>query len=317
MSATEEEAANTGIVPPAPSGNENAFENVNVGSENTSAAAAETLGEVGSSEPVESLQEASANVNASVNASVVPTISAMSKSGKPMSAKQSDLQRLRSETLEDMREKYSERFGNSSMYPKPPKAKAYHASGLTSIRQRNGEEAYKTALNRIMDANDPLKRANSSSTAAANSSMGRNMFKTTAKKGKSKKNATMNASANASANSFMPSQLSAAANSSMNRGSTNTIIQSIETMGSSAKGLIDTMISTSKALARELAKTGNVSAMSQLASVANNSARSTAKPKRSRAKRSTQKASALSSIPEETSVNMDNSSALAPVNSNM
>jgi len=316
MSATEEEAANTGIVPPAPSGNENAFENVNVGSENTSAAAAENLGEVGSSEPVESLQEPSANMNASV----VPTISAMSamsKSGKPMSAKQSDLQRLRSETLEDMREKYSERFGNTSMYPKPPKAKVYHASGLTSIRQRNGEEAYKTALNRIMDTNDPLKRTNTSSTAAANSSMGKNMFKSTAKKGKSKKNVTVNASANASANSFMPSQLSAAANSSMNRGSTNTIIQSIETMGSSAKGLIDTMISTSKALARELAKTGNVSAMSQLASVANNSARSTAKPKRSRAKRSTQKANALSSIPEETSANMGSNSALAPVNSNM
>ena len=314
MSATEEEAANTGVVPPAPSGNENAFENVNL---NGNAEVSENLGEVGSSEPVESAQEpsASANVNASIipNESVVPTMSAMSKSGKPMSAKQSDLQRLRSETLEDMREKYSERFGNTSMYPKPPKAKVYHASGLTSIRQRNGEEAYKAALNRIMDANDPLKKGNSS-TAAANSGMGKNMFKTTTlKKSKSKKNA----SANASANSFMPSQLTAAANSSMNRGSTNTIIESIETMGSSAKGLIDTMISTSKALARELAKTGNVSAMSQLASVANNSARVTAKPKRSRGKRTTKKSTGLSSIPEETSANMGNNSALAPVSANM
>ena len=312
MSATEEEAANTGVVPPAPSGNENAFENVNLESGNN-AAATENIGEVGSSEPVESAQEpsASANVNASIipNESVVPTMSAMSKSGKPMSAKQSDLQRLRSETLEDMREKYSERFGNTSMYPKPPKAKVYHASGLTSIRQRNGEEAYKAALNRIMDANDPLKKGNSS-TAAANSGMGKNMFKTTTlKKSKSKKNA--------STNSFMPSQLTAAANSSMNRGSTNTIIESIETMGSSAKGLIDTMISTSKALARELAKTGNVSAMSQLASIANNSARVTAKPKRSRAKRTTQKSSSLAAIPEETSANMGSNSALAPVNSNM
>ena len=94
----------------------------------------------------------------------VPVSMSMSKSGKPMSTKQSDLQKLRAETLDDMRQKYAARF---SGYDKPPKAKAYHAAGLTTIRQRDGETAYTAALNKIMNSNDPRMGSNGKSLSTA------------------------------------------------------------------------------------------------------------------------------------------------------
>lgn len=156
------------------------------------------------------------------NATPLPiTNSTMTKSGKTLSEKQTNLQKMRSETLSDMREKYSERFAG---YDKAPKAKAYHAAGLTTIRQKQGDAAYTAALNDIMDKNDPK--------------LGKSMTR------KVKKNTSVN--------------------TAVNRTAMTTVVSSIEDMGRTAKGLIDTMVQTSKALSKELEKSGNTANLKQL-----------------------------------------------------
>jgi hypothetical protein len=185
------------------------------------------------------------------------------KTGKPLSAKQTDLQRLRSETLADMREKYAERF---SGYNKPPKAKAYHAAGLTTVRQRDGEAAYIAALNDIMDKNDSKLGTNGKSTFAAT---------------RRAKKPVMN-----TARSIIPSinmtVKNARLNTAANRDATNRAISSIEDMGRTAKGIIDTIVQASKDMSRELGKSGNTTALNQLSK-----SMKVKKPKKSKAPLST------------------------------
>jgi hypothetical protein len=101
-----------------------------------------------------------------------------------------------------------------------------------------------------------------------------------------------------SLNTGMPSSVKS--NIAANRGTTSLIIESITEMGATAKGLIDTMMTTSKQLAKELAKSGNTAALNQLSSMAtvsaNNARRSTMKPARAPRARTTQKKSKLPPI---------------------
>lgn len=208
----------TGNVPPPPSGN-NDFENVNIGSNSENMNVAENAqAEYGPVEPpVEDGETLATEESVNIATAEPETpVASVSKSGKPMSAAQSNLQRLRSETLEDMRKRYSDRFSDSSIYPKPPKAKAYHAAGLTTIRQRDGEEAYETALKDIMDKNDPA--------------MGTNGMSRLSLSRKSKKPARNSTLRNNSSVSSAPQS-----------------ITHIEEMARTAKGLIDSIVQASKA----------------------------------------------------------------------
>jgi hypothetical protein len=226
----------------------------------------------------------------------------VSKSGKPLSAAQSDLQRLRSETLEDMRQKYAERFGNSSLYPKPPKAKAYHASGLTSIRQRDGESAYQAALKDIMDKNDPMLGTN----GVSQMSLTRKSKKPRANVSANVRNnsARTNVANSARMNVANSARMNAvnAPNSSVNRGAMNTMIASVHEMGTTAKQLIDAMINTNRIITQQLSKTNSAASIVQLS---NTVANITQKAKKPRARVSRKKAP-LSAVPEETSANMAN-----------
>jgi hypothetical protein len=268
---SENTSGNTGRLPDA-SIETNVFHNVNLGNNASNSpmnvsvnapanASAEAAANASANAPANAetaLPETAANAanpanensspenNSPLRESEYPVANSVSttKTGKPLSVAQSDLQRLRSETLSDMRKSYAERFGDSSLYPKPPKAKAYHAAGLTTIRKRDGEAAYDRALKDIMDKNDPMLGTN-----------GKSQLTMTRK---SKKN-PLNASANVTRN---------APRNAANIGATNTAISSIEEMGRTAKGLIDTMMQTSKTLARELSKTGNTAALAQVSSMA-------------------------------------------------
>ena len=259
--------ADTGKVPPPPS-SENEFQNVNLPLENSPSENDETEAAIGEGETVAT--EESSNL-ATAEPLTSPAVS-LSKSGKPLSAAQANVQRLRSETLADMREKYAERFGNTTLYPKPPKAKAYHASGLTSIRQRDGEAAYEVALKDIMDKNDPR--------------MGENGMSQRAMTQKFKKKAANSVTFK---NTAAPRNNTAAPR---NNASNNTST-SIEEMGRSAKSLIDSIIKSAKAMSRApsakpIAPLFNVS--------------KTFKPKRVRS-RPTKKAAPLFTVPEENAAN--------------
>jgi hypothetical protein len=149
-----------------------------------------------------------------------------------------------------MREKYAERFAG---YEKAPKAKAYHAAGLTTVRQRDGEAAYTAALKDIMDKNDPKLGTNGKSTFS------------TMRKSKKTMNTTRNIipkmnTANASMNTTNARMNTA------NRNATSRAIASIEDMGRTAKGIIDTIVQASKDISRELGRSGNTTALRQLSS---------------------------------------------------
>lgn len=235
------ETDNTGQVPPIEESGNNNFVDVPVGNASpTSLPDNESNENLATSESVSTEPFATAEPSAEeyLEESVPeePVRSAMTKTGKPLSAKQTNLQKLRSETLSDMREKYAERFAG---YDKPPKAKAYHAAGLTTVRQRDGEAAYTAALNDIMDKNDPRLGTNGKST-----------FTATRKSKKNAKNITR---------SIIPTM-----NTAANRAATNRAISSIEDMGRTAKGIIDTIVQASKDISRELGKSGNTAALTQL-----------------------------------------------------
>ena len=238
------ETDNTGQVPPIEESGNNNFVDVPVGNASpTSLPDNESNENLATSESVSTEPFATAEPSAEgyLEESVPeePVRSAMTKTGKPLSAKQTNLQKLRSETLSDMREKYAERFAG---YDKPPKAKAYHAAGLTTVRQRDGEAAYTAALNDIMDKNDPRLGTNGKST-----------FTATRKSKKNAKNITR---------SIIPTM-----NTAANRAATNRAISSIEDMGRTAKGIIDTIVQASKDISRELGKSGNTAALKQLSTM--------------------------------------------------
>lgn len=268
---------NTGVAPPLMYGEngygENQFNNVNIKNEN------DTVSPPVANNTVDAMPEDIATGESLATAEpdniataepindMTETPTATSKSGKSLSSKQTELMRLRAETLEDMRQAYSKRFSDTSKYPKPPKAKAYHASGLTTIRQRDGEEAYKSALNNIMNKNDSdimsgVRKTRKSKTSSVNS--------------------TRNNSG------------------SIRRNTSNTVTgESIEQMGLTVKRLIDSMIQASK-------KMSNGANSSRNASLTPFPKTSKArKPRSKTTKKST--AAPLFTVPEETSANMMNS----------
>ena len=274
---------NTGVVPPLMYG-ENEFNSVNIENENNVSPPAEnsavdnTTAEIATGESLATAEPDNIATAEPINtataepenaATAEPEVSASTtKSGTALSSKQTELMRLRAETLEDMRQAYSKRFSDTSKYPKPPKAKAYHASGLTTIRQRDGEEAYKSALNDIMNKNDSDVMSG---------------VRKTRKPKKSSVNSTRNNSG------------------SMSRNTAKTVTsqvtgESIEEMGRAAKRLIDSIIQASK----------NGANSSRNASLTPYSKTSKArKPRSKTTKKST--AAPLFTVPEETSANMINS----------
>jgi hypothetical protein len=139
-------------------------------------------------------------------------------SGYVMSAKAKNLQDRRKALFKEMQAEYAKVFGDDK---KAPKAKMYHAAGLLTIRERDGDEAYAAKLQEYINAN-------------------RGKYN-----GKTRKaNAPANAPANAStAAPIVRSPVSAAE-------SGKTIIRSIESMASKVKEMVDTMVSTTKTLVK-------------------------------------------------------------------
>ena len=256
---------NTGIVPP-PMYGENQFNNVNIENANVSPSppsANANAPDIGTGESLATAE--SDNI-----ATAEPAIS-IPKTAKSLSSKQTELMRLRATTLEDMREKYSERFGDTSVYPKPPKAKVYHASGLTTIRQRDGETAYTAALKDIMDKNDPI--------------LGPAKISTTRKAKKNSVNSTRNNSA----------------------ATTRVASDSIEEMGRSAKSLIDSMIQVNKELSRAMNRQKNMPLI-PLANVSMKVKKPRTRATR-KATATATTAKPLFTVPEETSANIMNSTS--------
>jgi hypothetical protein len=246
------ETDNTGQVPSVGENNNANFVDVPIENESPSLPDNESNENLATSESVSTEPFATAEPSAetmaapSINGeSVAP--SAMTKTGKPLSAKQTNLQRLRSETLADMREKYAERFAG---YDKPPKAKAYHAAGLTTVRQRDGEAAYTAALKDIMDKNDPKLGTSGKST-----------FSTMRKSKKTSMNTTRNIIPK------MNTVVNTVVNTVANRNATSRAIASIEDMGRTAKSIIDTIVQASKDMSRELGRSGNTTALKQLSTL--------------------------------------------------
>jgi len=164
-----------------------------------------------------------------------PAATGVSKSGKPLSSAQASLQERRAKTLEDMRAAYTEAFGDDK---KAPKAKAYHAAGLTTIRERDGESAFQAKLQEYIAENSSkyTGRTTKKATAAPKSSA---------------------VSRKASARPVNSAQLLNSAARTANANSAARLIESIEGMGATARELIQTMVATTKALAKELSKTNS------------------------------------------------------------
>ena len=315
-------AENTGIVPQV-SGNNANFQNVEVGTGET-VATSEPLAtaegppvekDSNSNSPLEEenslapppppVENSSTAENMSASA---PPASASttytSKKGKPMSQSQFAEQALRADTFKDMQAKYAERFGDKNMYKKAPKAKIYNAGRLSKVRRDQGEDAYVAELKKVMDRDDPLIAKNASLNTR-----------------KVKKNAAAVAPVsmpmNTGINSLKVPNVSAAANSARNAGSKQVMLNAFDEMAKTVKGLIDTMSTTAKTLAGELAKT-NSAALPQLSNTManasqglsrNNTTLKAPKKRKSRAKTMRSNsglAAPLPPLPEETSSNLLN-----------
>jgi hypothetical protein len=268
-SNSENRDGNTGIAPPVTTDNMNAqFENVNIGTGESVATNAPVEESVGTSEPIisnapmkESLAEEEEEDDAPAAAAAAAAAEPSTGTKRGLSDKQSAVQKLRAETLDDMRAKYANRFGNSAKYPKPPKAKAPMAAKLTKIRQEQGESAYERAMKNMMDEDDPLLGTNGKSRLAMRAVTQR----------KKKANSALGA-LNSRMNSMAPAAATAAATAApltaQSRNASNAVVESIAEMGRTAKGLIDTMIQTSKEMARGLAKSGNTAALTNASNIA-------------------------------------------------
>lgn len=316
-SNSENGDGNTGIAPPVTTDNVNAqFENVNIGTGESVATNAPVEESVGTSEPIISnapMDEAPAEEEedmAAAAAAAAPAPSTGTKRG--LSDKQSAVQKLRAETLDDMRGKYANRFGNSAKYPKPPKAKAPMAAKLTKIRQEQGESAYERAMKNMMDDDDPLLGTNGKSRLAMRAVTQRK------KKANSARSALGSNSVPSALNSRMNSMAATAAPlTAQSRNASAAVVESIAEMGRTAKGLIDTMIQTSKEMARGLAKSGNTAALtnaSNIATVGANNARgaTVAPASMSRGTRKKKTAARLPTIFENTGATNYMSPSVAP-----
>lgn len=139
-------------------------------------------------------------------------------SGYVMSAKAKDLQTRRKALFEEMKQEYTKVFGDDK---KAPKAKMYHAAGLLTIKERDGDEAYMAKLQEYIDSNrgkytNKTRKVSPSAAPAASPS---------------------------TASPIVRSPESAAE-------SGRTIIRTIETMASKVKEMVDTMVSTTRTLVK-------------------------------------------------------------------
>jgi hypothetical protein len=137
----------------------------------------------------------------------------------------------RMKTLAELKAAYAATFGDDK---KAPKAKSYEAFALHKIRKEQGEEAFQAKMKEFIERNQgkfaagPVKKVRSK-TVKFNSAVAKN-------------------------------------NTAKNVNSRAVIIESVRTMGSTAKGLIDSMMSTVAALAKS--NTGDMSAVAQQANAA-------------------------------------------------
>ena len=144
-----------------------------------------------------------------------------------MSAKAKDLQARRKALFEEMKKEYANVFGDDK---KAPKAKMYHAAGLLTIRERDGEEAYRKKLEEYIMNNQ-----------------GKYMNKTQ----KVKAPKTAKANNTAKANTANTAVAANTANKPAGSASSATkVIRSIETMANNMKGMLDTIVSTTKTLVK-------------------------------------------------------------------
>jgi hypothetical protein len=140
----------------------------------------------------------------------------------------------RMKTFAELKAAYAAAFGDDK---KAPKAKSYEAFALHKIRKDQGEEAFQAKMKEFVERNQgkfaagPVKKVRSKTVKFNNNT----------------KNVT-----------------------AKNVNSRAVILDSVRTMGSTAKGLIDSMMSTVAALAKS--NTGDMSAVAQKANAAANSA---------------------------------------------
>jgi hypothetical protein len=144
-----------------------------------------------------------------------------------------------------MRAAYKEAFGDDK---KAPKAKAYHAAGLTTIRERDGENAFQAKLQEHIAENRSKYEGKPTRKGAAPKGSITSKKTTTKPKNSAKLLNSVSTGANAKA--------------------AGAIIQSIEGMGATARELIQTMVTTTKALAKELSKSNSANSLSAIAASA-------------------------------------------------
>jgi hypothetical protein len=123
----------------------------------------------------------------------------------------------RMKTFAELKAAYSATFGDEK---KAPKAKSYEAFALHKIRKEQGEDAFQAKMKEYIERNQ-------------------GKFASQAPKGKSKKAVKFNNTSQTAKNASP-----AAAASSASPASRASIMDSVRIMGSTAKGLIDSMIST-------------------------------------------------------------------------
>jgi len=195
-----------------------AAENNTAAAENNAAAAAENNTAAGQNNTAAPAQN---NTAAGQNNTAVPPQNntaapvPVTTSGYVMSAKAKDLQERRKALFKEMQGEYAKIFGDDK---KAPKAKMYHAAGLLTIRERDGEDAYQAKLQEYIQANQ-----------------GKYTTKTR------KVNNTAAAPESVTGSPTVASPVSAAE-------SGKAIIRSIESMASKVKEMVDTMVSTTKTL---------------------------------------------------------------------
>lgn len=294
---------NTGEVPPSIN-EENEFQNIN--SNESALNAAETADtavnenatenfataepvNLATAEPIESVAEPTESEEPVANSVSV----FKSKTGRVISEKQYKKIQEDDKTASDMEKRYRERF---STYDKPPKVKRTDVARLAKIRREDGDSAYSQALKNVMDMDDPELGKNGKSRRSMSLKAKKQSVNVT-------RNNSKNLGGNMGLNSALNSRLNTALtniNSSRNGlNATNTVLTSLDEMARTAKGLIDTIVQTSRTLAKQ--KTETASAIKPLT---NFSRKISLKPKRVRSK--TTKKAPLFTVPEETSSNLTN-----------
>ena len=206
--ATENASAQSGATENA-SAESGAAENASAESGATENASAQS----GATENASAAGEANKSVSQSKPAAAA-AVAPLSTSGYIMSQKAKDLQARRKALLVEMQAEYAKVFGDDK---KAPKAKAYHAAGLLTIKERDGNAAYQAKLQEYIAENQ------------------RKFQGKTAKAPKVSSAVSLPASAPKNATAKSASSHSAA-------------VRSIEAMGASINTMVEKMIAKAKSL---------------------------------------------------------------------